>query len=159
MLPAHSVWAKRGFDRLILKEETTSASIPGGDCFPRGKDFAGSWADVLADYKKENRTPRSLSRNFSVQVPYDLVPGKEIGSFFEDRTVDGWKRFYSHYPNSGGYIQFSAVGFNEGQTKALVYVAVHCGWLCGHGSYVFLEKRNGTWATVNLRASRCEWIS
>jgi hypothetical protein len=70
-----------------------------------------------------------------------------------------WDSFYSRYPDSGGYIQLSAVGFSADKTKALVYLAHYCGSLCGTGGYAFLEKRDGKWVRATLKASECGWIS
>jgi hypothetical protein len=48
---------------------------------------------------------------------------------------------------SAGSVVFevSAVGFNNGRTRALVYTGHHCGNLCGGGQYHLLVKKEGKW--------------
>jgi hypothetical protein len=86
----------------------------------------------------------------------------ELSDLFANTTKnlsDRWRSFYSRYPDSDGYTELSAVGFNADKTKAFVYIAHHCGSLCGAGSYTFLEKRDGKWVKASVSASYCGWIS
>lgn len=76
------------------------------------------------------------------------------------RAPQPWDQFYSRYPDSGGYVVFSAVGFNETKTRALVYIAHYCGNLCGGGSHHFMEKVDGRWRETRPKdVTMCMWIS
>lgn len=55
-------------------------------------------------------------------------------------------------------VSFSAVGFNENRSVAVMYAAFWCGPLCGRGTYYALEKHDGEW--MNVQGLRyCGWIS
>jgi hypothetical protein len=74
------------------------------------------------------------------------------------RTAD-WEGFYQRYPNSGGWIELSAVGFNATKTVAVVYMGHHCGSLCGGGGFHVLEKKNGQWVPLEWKGSSCGWAA
>jgi hypothetical protein len=143
---------------LVIQQETASTNRQ--ECLPRGNAASEMWAGVLEDYKKQNQTPRLFSRSFSIDTPYKLISRTGISDSFGGKTFnEGWKSFYSRYPDSQGYIELSAVGFNADKTKAFVYIAHHCDTLCGASGYTFLEKRNGKWVKAPVNASFCGWIS
>lgn len=51
-------------------------------------------------------------------------------------------------------VVFSSPGFDSG--RAVVYVSVTCGNLCGEGSLVLLERRNDKWQVADVRLL---WVS
>jgi hypothetical protein len=69
---------------------------------------------------------------------------------------DGWYRFAGENGGVDGYLSLSRVGFNLFGTRAVVYVELFCGPLCGHGTYYVLERRAGKWQRVN---DHLRWIS
>src|SRR5262249_24306901 len=139
---------------IIVNSTTTNRA-----CFPSGKSLETDWKPVLDDFKSENASTRTLSERFQLPVPYSLVDREAIMQPFQDAGVGGWGRFYTRYPASGGYIEVSAVGFDEGRTRAMVYVAHHCGGLCGGGTHHFVEKVEGRWRPATLDISNCVWAS
>jgi len=155
LLPDNQIWGNWASKAksLVIQQETTTRTVNGQECLPRGIEVREAWLGVVDDYKKQNQMPRLLVRSFPLEKPYDLVESQQI------LTVPSWDSFYTRYPESGGFIQLSAVGFNADKSKALVYISHHCGTLCGTGGYVFLEKRDGKWARATLKASLCGWIS
>lgn len=160
LLPSNSTWGNLKTKSLVIVQETASPDRQG--CLPRGKEDREIWASVLEDYKNQNQTPRLFSRSFSIDRPYELISRTELSDLFANTTKnlwEGWKSFYSRYPDSDGFIELSAVGFNSDKTKAFVYIAHHCGSLCGAGGYTFLEKRDGKWVKASVNASYCGWIS
>jgi hypothetical protein len=59
----------------------------------------------------------ALQPTFQVSKPYTLVPRQEL-----NRLIGGtWDKFHATYPKSGGIRTFSAVGFNNTKTVAVVY--------------------------------------
>jgi hypothetical protein len=113
--------------------------------------------ETLDDYLKQQHAPRRLMGLFKLPVKYVLVDGDELSGLAQPRErYDYWAEFYKHYPHSPGSISFSLVGFNRTHTQAFVYVSHGCGWLCGDGEYVLLEKRAGAWQIVNQRVV---WVS
>ncbi len=160
LLPSNSAWGDLRAKSFVIERETRGSNPQG--CLPEGKEIKERWADVIEDYKKQNETPRLLSRSFPIETPYRLISRTELSDLFGNTAKslsDRWKSFYNHYPDSKGFTGFSAVGFNPDKTRALVYVGHHCGMLCGAGGYVFLEKRDGKWAEATVKASNCAWIS
>ena len=71
----------------------------------------------------------------------------------------GWKPFYDRYPDSSGYLQMSAVGFNGARTRALVYMGHQCNNLCGGGSYHLMDKVKGAWLPATVSGVGCAWVS
>lgn len=163
LLPSNSAWGGdlRAKSLVILQE---TGPNPWG-CFPKDKkEVNETWAAVLEDYKKQNQTRKLLLRNFPIEMPYKLISRTEISNLLTpprnlEDAAERWKSFYSRHPDSGGYIELSAIGFNADKTRAFVYIAHHCGMLCGAGGYVFLEKRDGKWVEATVKASNCAWIS
>lgn len=157
LLPGNWSFGKPPAKYLVMQQETDTGFDRG--CSP---NLHGSWADVLNDYRHENRTPRLLSSRIPIEIPYSLAPPVEMTDIFSvpvTSPLEAWNRFYSRYPGSDGFIAFSAVGFNRDKTKALVYVARRWGSTCGEGGYEFLVKRDGKWVKADINAPDCGWIS
>ncbi len=88
-----------------------------------------------------------MQKAIPMDQPYEFVFEKEIEGVFSN-GVAGWKSFYEKYPDSGGYNELSAVGFNSDKTVAVVYVAHFCGGLCGGGGFHVLEKKEGKFVVL-----------
>jgi hypothetical protein len=86
-----------------------------------------------------------LQRQFQIEKAYEMVSSDTIAVLFQG---GGWDDFYKRYPDSGGYITMSAVGFDQEKTRAVVYTGSSCGGLCGGWSFHLLEKLDGNWKTV-----------
>src|SRR4029077_10928371 len=71
-------------------------------------------------------------------LPYVLVPSAVLRALVPNG--EEWAGFHRRYPDSGGYMQVSAVGFDNSKTHALVSMAHHCGPLCGRGTHHVLEE-------------------
>jgi hypothetical protein len=67
-----------------------------------------------------------------------------------------WEEFYRTFPESRGYVQFTAPAYSEDGKHALIYVSHSCGGLCGTGWLIYLSKPNGKW---EITARRMLWIS
>jgi hypothetical protein len=160
-LPEEWAWTEAHAKQIVIQQETTvfpemrhgDACLPGGDSFPE------DWKDALADYVKQNKTTRLLARGFVIDKPYSLIPRREFQDFFKSGVGKGWEGFYGRYPDSGGIIQLSAVGFNSDKNRALVYMGHSCGGLCGGGGYSFSEKKEGKWVRATVKGTSCAWAS
>jgi hypothetical protein len=159
-LPDEWPWAVAHAKQLVIQQETTvfPKLATETECLPGGDDFPESWKEVLADYKKQNERTRVLARGFVIEKPYHLIPKQEVADLFK-KDGPGWNGFYLRYPDSGGIIQLSAVGFNRERTKAVLYVGHSCGWLCGGGGYSFVQKKDGKWVTTIVKGVSCDWVS
>lgn len=150
--------------RLVVQEETET----NWTCMPSGKPLETDWKPVLDSYKAANASVRSIRANQSLGFPYDVVPSVAISKLMSDRATPGgrdwWQGFGfgfgQKYPESGGYLQLSAVGFDPDHTRAMVYVAHYCGPMCGGGMHHLLEKIDGVWREANIDdLIQCVWDS
>src|SRR5262245_10807545 len=143
--------------RLVIQEATTVFR----DCLPTGEGLkAAPWNEVMDDFARQNVTTRTLIAAFPLDRPYDLVREADITAPFKDRKADGWKAFYKAHPDSGGYLMMSAVGFDAAKTRSVFYLGHSCGWLCGGGTFHFLEKEDGRWHEVAPKnVNICFWVS
>ena len=112
---------------------------------------------AVADYLEVNRHPWILQWNIQIATPYMLVPKAELSSLFQVKGVDGWDEFHKRYPQSAGWIELSAVGFDAERKNAAVYVGHHCGWLCGGGNVQLLHRNDDKWKVTG--GTGCMWAS
>jgi hypothetical protein len=144
---------------LVIQRET----VTNWECMPTGKPLETDWRAVVDGFKTANRTVQTLMAGQNLSQPYLVVSSAEILSIFKNPRFDptsGWTAFYQRYPESGGYMLFSAVGFDREKRRAMVYVAHWCGNLCGEGMHHFLEKVDGVWREVTIPGViQRSWVS
>jgi hypothetical protein len=108
---------------------------------------------------EENRSPLLLPNDLRLTFSHKFVPQSDLDKMFDNgHVIDGWKKFYERYPNSGGFYQFSAIAYDKTGTTALVYLAHSCDGLCGRGRYVIIKKIAGKWRETKVSPS-CGWVS
>jgi len=112
---------------------------------------------AIGDWKRVNQQRWTLLPMLSVSGAYELIPSKRLDDIFSENGGD-FPFFYGLYPNSGGFIELSAVGFNADKTVAAVYMDEVCGGLCGSGAFFVLKKSDGEWSLMN-GGPRCVRIS
>jgi len=142
---------------LVIRRETQSYEM----CLRPEKEWDEKIRPAISDYVKLNASPWLLQREFDIEIPYQLLTADELKSIAEQGGTEqgGWNSFSQQYPDSGGWIELSAVGFNADKTVAVVYVGHHCGMQCGGGGFHVLEKRDGKWAPMDWKGARCGWVS
>jgi hypothetical protein len=145
-------------DMVVIQEETVQELQQPGlhtgpeDClFP---EAASRFQDAVSDYKRRNQKIWRLQRKFQLEKPYEIVNRDTLEVLADTRNWDG---FYKRYPNSGGFLVMSAVGFNKEKTRAIVYLGRSCGSLCGEWRFRLLEKVDAKWREV--RGVSCSTIS
>jgi hypothetical protein len=162
--------------RLIIREY---AQGPGARTLPIAVNPVAGWPKheqeppsqlahrIIDGWSPRTGTPEAetaihdfLAKNTRpVQVDVALPKGSRFVRYevfersFSDRF--GWEAF-SGANHVEAYLTVSRVGFNMFGTRALVYVDVSCGGLCGHGVYYVLEKRGGKWVRS---AEQLKWIA
>jgi hypothetical protein len=100
-----------------------------------------------------------LENKFSVPgKKINLVSSGEIDYYFSNKedVNAGWVEFYFKYPDSGGTISFSRIGYNSGKTQAIIFLGNIYASLGGEGHMIFLKLENNGWKI--LQAMRT-WIS
>jgi hypothetical protein len=156
ILPNQWPWSEANATTLMIRTQTE----PYAMCIAPDKESEKIVGSAIADYKKKNRTKWLLQREFDIAKPYEMVPGEEIDGIFKTEGTAGWKTFYERHPNSGGWIELSAVGFNPSKTIAVVYAGHSCGGLCGGGTFHTLQKIDGKWIPLRLKGgTSCAWAS
>ena len=103
--------------------------------------------EVYDDLILQNDTVYKLKYKFEIsprQVQLITVSDLET-AFLVNGVEGGWDEFYKKYPDSGGYIRFSKVGFNSGKTEALVEYAYVYNNLGADGGFVYLERDGSAW--------------
>lgn len=140
----------------FLDTEPASARI----CLRPDAESAKIIGTAIEDYIKVNRTKWLLEEKFKLEIPYKLVKSETIISIINPFTKkEDWKAFYKQYPDSGGFIDLSAVGFNADKSVAVVSQGRWCGSLCGEGEYYVLQKKNGRWIPLEWKGEYCNWVS
>ena len=84
---------------------------------------------AIRDYNRRNRKIWLLKKEFQVEKLYEAISAEDLKSLFTSDhkkptslsdAAKYWDRFYERLPDSGGWIELSAVGFNHGKTAAVV---------------------------------------
>lgn len=125
--------------------------------FYQNRPLPTEYKEAIEDFKLKNKEPKQLTKSFDLQQDYEFITQNDFHEIMSSKNVeDKWKSFYGKYPNSSGFITFSAVGFGIEKKHAVVYYEEYCGSLCAAGSYIFLEKESGIWKEV---AQQGMWAS
>ncbi len=145
----------RDFGALIDGE-----TAPTRTCLRPDAESAKIIGTAIEDYVKINQTKWLLEEKFKPEIPYKLVDSKTIISIINLLTKkQDWKEFHKQYPDSGGFVDLSAVGFNADKSVAVVSKGLWCGSLCGEGRYYVLQKKDGKWIPLEWEGERCGWVS
>lgn len=143
---------------LVIKEHTVNESVRAGmenHLKYLTQQFPSISQQTIDDYAGKNREAYQLRDSFELKLNHTLVKKCEIEGMFKSRMT-GWEEFYKRFPDSGGLVGVSRVGFNPKMNQALMYVEHGCGGLCGTGHYVLLNKVEGRWKVAKLLQA---WIS
>ncbi|MGA7634728.1 MAG: hypothetical protein WCB11_28520 [Terriglobales bacterium] len=100
---------------IVIQQETTAPVKLHDYCLT--PEAAREFKDAIEDYKR-HAEPVLLQRRFEIDKPYELVTTETIGTLIKNYN---WDDFYKRYPDSGGIIRMTAVGFNRQRTLAIVF--------------------------------------
>jgi len=138
-------------EEFVINEYTSPGFMSDG--VNLNQFFSALAADTIADFQLNNETERKLEDNFAINDRVVFFSKKELEQLYRK---DRWNKFYKRHPKAHGIITFSGVGINRERTQALVNVSKNCGFLCGQGEFIFLQKKNGKWAIEQIAKL---WIS
>lgn len=141
------LWATQSKDPLVLQRETETV-VPCRSSVPITDP---DWAAAEKSFKQENARPKLLRPVLPIKERYRLIPRTEIEAD-DARLAAKYPGNYNRRPESLEYAAVSAVGFNSGKTKAIVYVRLR-----SRGDLHLLERSNGQWVHVSVRGG-CSWI-
>ena len=100
--------------------------------------------DVQNDFLARNKSPAKVEAS-KIQGPFLILPLSSKSAQELSRRRDGWWSFHEKYPTAPGIIALSLPGFNREHNRALLFLQMSCGPLCGGSSLFFLSKDSGQW--------------
>src|SRR5215470_5259870 len=114
--------------QLVILRDTKSIQM----CLKPATESEATVGPAISNYLELNKKKWLLQPRLSFETPYQFLEAGKI----EALTKQGqWDEYYRKYPDSGGVIQVSAVGFNPDKTIAVVHMGHSCGMLCGGGTF------------------------
>jgi hypothetical protein len=147
-------YATEGTKRLVIEDQT--ALLPSDLIVSHLADLENA-SDAVSDLKTKNQRPYIMENKFSVSLPCILISkGTENGLFHfpGDNRIDaeavknidqGWRQFYQDFPDAGGILSISRVGFNSDKSLAIVYISAKKSMMIANGKCYVLAKKNGSW--------------
>jgi hypothetical protein len=130
---------------IIIQEQTmTNADVVEACLSP---EVAREFKTAISDYRRSRTKKWLLKRQFQIEKPYEIQSKQTLGRL-RGHGLASWDAYYDHYPESGGWIFMSAVGFNKNKTQAIVYMGSICGGLCGSAQFYVLKKVQGQWKEI-----------
>ena len=106
---------------------------------------------VVQDFLERNSRPTIMSCDLPRGARY--VAHSNLSRHYGEN--DWWDRFASEN-GVVAYVSLSRVGLNLAGSRAVIFVEVSCGPVCGHGTYYVLERRGGRWQSVG---EYLKWVS
>jgi len=133
------------------------------------RDAQSEWAGVPAPLLDAvQQRPVAVPWQWTPEMPagtamWDMPP---VVKFYPDPAVENrrrarpkpgepprefWAAFRQDY-RADGYVAFSDIVLAPEGLDALVYLAVHCGSLCGQGQYVWLHRnaKHSPWTVARV---------
>ena len=120
-------------DAVVLLVQETTTNI---QCIP---PLPKSWDGVRKDFDRQNATSWMLRAVVPTDVRYRLIPKTEIEAD-DARLEREYPGVWQRRPGSLDFVAFSAVGFNAGKTKALVYVQTRSSF-----QTTMMERQGDNW--------------
>jgi hypothetical protein len=152
--------------RIDTTIETGTAVIGVYDLLNKGWSGSGPEASAWADFVRRNKGSGSFELQRKFNLPkYDLITKAEEEAVLKDQGTEslGCREFVRKHPDYYRWVELSAVGFNEDQTVAYLYMVEWRGsrQLClgifGHGGPRILRKRNGKWYLTETGGA--DWVT
>jgi hypothetical protein len=139
--------------QVVIRRETKSFPM----CLKPDTEIRSKVEPAIAEYVKLNEKELLLQPQISLDRPYAFLGARKFEALM--RGAGKWDDYYRHYPDSGGLIELSGVGFNSDKTVAVVYMGHSCGPLCGGGTFHVLEKIDGKWKPIEWKGGSCAWAA
>jgi|SRR5215469_4236946 len=147
-----------GMERLVVIRDRTTSPRWGTQMFSVKMSLITGISidsETIEDLHRKSKNAIHLEPRFEFAAKQVLIGDEEFFSFFGGTGGD-WPGFFERYPTSVGWVSLSPVGFNRDHNEALLYIARHCGFLCGEGYSVALVKNGGAWS---VKGKFLLWVS
>jgi len=152
ILPSDWVIRDAHAKHLVILRETHVYQM----CLRPEPEFEQTLGQAIKDYSRINSSAWLSQDKFDSAFSYELISNEKLTATL---GKGNWENFHAYFPESKGFLEFSAVGFNEDKTIAVVYMGHSCGLLCGGGGFHVLEKKEGKWLPLHWKGSSCAWVS
>ena len=168
VLPHTWLWTQLNAQNFVILKETKGHSIcaassadpsdtqagNGGRNTAQKGQKSSSTTVAIANYKKLNRQSWILEHKLHISRSYSFIGRGELAGITH-QEIGAWGLFFEHHEDSGGWIQFSAVGFDADKTTAVVYAAYECGPNCRGGAFYSLKKQGSHWKVSDPLPDDC----
>jgi chaperonin GroEL (HSP60 family) len=105
--------------------------------------------EIFNDFLVKVKEQKQLKDNFKIELKRTLIKKDETEQMFKEKEKEKvWERFYKSFPNSGGYIGLSRIGFDTKKKHAVVYMEHRCHELCASGHLLLLKKTEEGWTVL-----------
>jgi hypothetical protein len=125
----------------VVREQTVS----GLDLLESALEHHRLPGSLVDSYRSRNAMAYTLSPNLDIEQSYTMLAQADFERIFLRRQGSVWTPFQEAYPEAGGMIAFSRVGFDQKGETALAEFGFRCGDLCGAGGLYLLVKEDGNW--------------
>ena len=145
---------------LILADESLcfSASIKRPECelHEKGRILVPE-LDQFASRKLREELLLANQEKHSLELSgisgTKVVPAADIQRIFK---AGWWSEFYKKYPDASGFAEVSRPVLTKDRQQTLIFIAHHCGGLCGTGTILLLAREGSEWRVVKQEML---WIS
>ena len=118
-----------------------------------------TYSEEEGDWILKNKNDRRLLDGLHPRLAgYELFSQEEQTAIF-GRTRDleaAWRHFHERYPERGGLLGVSRVGFDKARQQAMIQVSSQLDGLCGFGKSFFLSRSEESWTITRTVG---DWIS
>ena len=144
---------------IVVRDRTATI----GEMVPRSPNAAADLRQrmphatehAMADLAAKAGTPRRLAKADLAQatsVKAEVVPEAEVAHAFEGLPMaEAWRRLAAQHGGARSVVTVSPVAYDDAAHEALVYLRVECGGLCGGGSLLRLQEKDGKWGVVETQ--------
>ena len=101
--------------------------------------------------RSRQRRPLSALTHLDLAIPVTLADRKELIALPRTSAARYWSEFYKVYPESGGLIELSGIGYNAARDVAVLTVDTGCGELCGSGMLAVVTRLAGVWKVATIK--------
>jgi len=113
ILPSDWIIRDSHAKHLVILRETRVYHM----CLRPEPEFEQTVGPAIKDYTRINASAWLLQDKFDTALSHELVSNEQLKSTL---GKGDWENFHAYYPDSKGFLEFSAVGFNEDKTIAVV---------------------------------------
>lgn len=103
--------------------------------------------DLIDDFNTKNATKHFIEDYFKAELRYQIIATDKYLEIFKNSYP--WENLEEEYPKIKSFLTFSRIGLNTQKDKALLFVSISCGPLCGSTWFFYLEKVDNKWELAN----------